>query len=210
MACLPRRQRTTATSGWTTTAGSTAVSSGPESCGSARPVWPAPRYRCTPAVRAFGYCRNGSGKPSSSAMNRLAPQKLTRSPSQGRLPDDARADTEPQADSCAADRPPPWSPDRHAVPPRYGSGTRAGSIPAYLSSALLLLIRGEGARCRLRALILVGGCGCPGGAAAGGFGAAVGGGVATGVLDAGDQDTGGLAGGGQFALGGGFLEKLVG
>lgn len=135
MACLPRRQRTTATSGWTTTAGSTAVSSGPESCGSVRPVWPAPRYPCTPAVRAFGYCRNGSGKPSSSAMNRLAPQKLTRSPSQGRLPDDARADTEPQADSCAADRPPPWSPDRHAVPPRHGSGTRAGSIPAYFRSS---------------------------------------------------------------------------
>lgn len=52
--------------------------------------------------------------------------------------------------------------------------------------------------------------GCGGGAEAGGCGAAVGDGVASGVLDAGDQDSGGLAGGGQFALGGCFLEELVG
>lgn len=30
------------------------------------------------------------------------------------------------------------------------------------------------------------------------------------MLDAGDQDAGGLAGGGQLALGSGFLEELVG
>lgn len=52
--------------------------------------------------------------------------------------------------------------------------------------------------------------GCDGRASAGGFGAAVGCWVSAGVLDAGDEDAGGLAGGGQFTLGGGFLEELVG
>lgn len=49
-----------------------------------------------------------------------------------------------------------------------------------------------------------------GGAEAGGFGSGVGGRVATGVSDAGDQHEGGLASGGEFALGGGLLEELVG
>ncbi|MBX7550401.1 hypothetical protein K1Y78_20670 [Streptomyces sp. tea 10] len=47
-------------------------------------------------------------------------------------------------------------------------------------------------------------------ASAGGFGAAVGCWVSAGVLDTGDQDAGGLAGGGQLALSSGLLEELVG
>lgn len=47
-------------------------------------------------------------------------------------------------------------------------------------------------------------------ALSGGFGSAVGYGVAAGVLNAGDQNACGLPGGGQFTLGGGLLEELVG
>ncbi|MFE6774793.1 hypothetical protein [Streptomyces sp. NPDC057702] len=46
--------------------------------------------------------------------------------------------------------------------------------------------------------------------AAGCFGATVGRWVACGVLDAGDEDAGGLVGGGEFALGFGFSQELVG
>ena len=48
------------------------------------------------------------------------------------------------------------------------------------------------------------------GAEARGFSPGVGAWVAAGVLEAGDQNTGGLAGRGQFALGCGLLEELVG
>ncbi len=49
-----------------------------------------------------------------------------------------------------------------------------------------------------------------GGPSAGGFGSEVRRRVAARVLDACDQDPCGLAGGGEFTLGGGFLEELVG
>ncbi|MDQ1018328.1 hypothetical protein QFZ43_004877 [Streptomyces afghaniensis] len=51
---------------------------------------------------------------------------------------------------------------------------------------------------------------CDGRAAAGGFGTAVGRWVPGGVLNAGDEHAGGLAGGGQLTLGSGFNDELVG